>query len=156
MNVAPSCHAGYRYPAEIIGHAVWLYFRFALSFRDIEELLAARGIVLTYETIRQWCLKLGQQFAKEIPLRQPRPGDTWFLDEVFVTIGGQRHYLWRAVDRDGDVLDILMQKHRYKRAVKRFFRKLLKGLRYGPHRIVTDKLRSYGAARKEVARGDTR
>ena len=150
MNIAPSPYAGYRYPAEIISHAVWLYFRFALSFRDIEELLAARGIVLTYETIRQWCLKSGQQFTNEIRRRKGRPGDTWYLDEVFITINGKRHYLWRAVDQDGDVLDILVQKHRDKNAAKRFFRKLLKGLRYAPRRIVTDKLRSYGAARKEV------
>jgi putative transposase len=150
MNTSTNLYAGHRYPAEIISHAVWLYFRFALSFRDIEELLAARGIVVTYETVRQWCLKFGQKFAKEIRHRQPRPGDTWFLDEVFITISGQRHYLWRAVDQDGDVLDILVQKRRDKRAAKRFFRKLLKGLRYAPRRIVTDKLRSYGAARKEV------
>ena len=150
MNASTNPYAGHRYPAEIISHAVWLYFRFALSFRDIEELLAARGIVVTYEAVRQWCLKFGQKFAKEIRNRQPRPSDMWFLDEVFVTIGGRRHYLWRAVDQDGDVLDILVQKHRDKRAAKRFFRKLLKGLRYAPRRIVTDKLRSYGAARKEV------
>jgi len=150
MNVVPSPYSGYRYPAEIISHAVWLYFRFALSFRDIEELLAARGIVLTYETIRQWCLKFGQQFANKIRHQMGRPGDTWFLDEVFITINSERHYLWRAVDQDGDVLDILVQKHRDKRAAKRFFRKLLKGLRYAPRRIVTDKLRSYGAAHKEV------
>jgi len=129
MNASTNPYAGHRYPAEIISHAVWLYFRFTLSFRDIEELFAARGIILTYETVRQWCLKFGQPFANEIRHRQGRPGDTWFLDEVFVTIGGQRHYLWRAVDQDGDVLDILVQKHRDKRAAKRFFRKLLKGLR---------------------------
>ena len=150
MNTSTNPYAGHRYPTEIISHAVWLYFRFTLSFRDIEELLAARSIMLTYETIRQWCLKFGQPFANEIRHRQGRPGDTWFLDELFVTIGGRRHYLWRAVDQDGDMLDILVQKHRDKRAAKRFFRKLLKGLRYAPRRIVTDKLRSYGAARKEV------
>ncbi len=150
MILSPNPYAGYRYPVVIISHAVWLYFRFALSFRDIEELLAARGIVLTYETIRQWSLKFGQQFANEIRHRKGHPGDTWFLDELFITINGESHYLWRAVDQDGDVLDILVQKHRDKRAAKRFFRKLLKGLRYAPRRIVTDKLRSYGAARKEV------
>ena len=150
MNASKNPYSGHRYPAEIISHAVWLYFRFALSFRDIEELLAARGIVVTYEAVRQWCLKFGQPFANEIRRRQGRPGDTWFLDEVFVMIGGQRHYLWRAVDQDGNVLDILVQKHSDKRAAKRFFRKRLKGLRYAPRRIVTDKLRSYSAARKEV------
>ena len=150
MNASKNPYAGHRYPPEIISHAVWLVFRFALSFRDIEELLAARGIVVTYEAVRQWCLKFGQSFANEIRRRQGRQGDTWFLDEVFITINGKRHYLWRAVDQDGDVLDILVQKRRDKQAAKRFFRKLLKGLRYAPRRIVTDKLRSYGAARKEV------
>jgi putative transposase len=150
MNASTHHYAGYRYPAEIISHAVWLYFRFTLSFRNVEELLAARGIGVTYEAVRQWCLKFGQQYAKEIQRRRPRPGDTWYMDEVFITINGVRHYLWRAVDQDGDVLDILVQKHRDKRAAKRFFRKLLKGLRYAPRRIVIDKLRSYGAARKEV------
>jgi putative transposase len=108
MNASTNPYAGHRYPGEIISHAVWMYYRFALSFRDIEELLAARGIVVTYEAVRQWCLKFGQEFAKEIRNRQLRPGDTWFLDEVFITITGQRHYLWRAVDQDGDVLDILV------------------------------------------------
>ena len=150
MNASTNPYAGYRYPTEIISHAVWLYFRFALSFRDIEELLAARGIAVSYEAVRQWCLKFGQQFANKIRHRKGRPGDTWYLDEVFITINGERHYLWRAVDQDGDVLDILVQKHRDKRAAKRFFRKLLKGLRYAPRRIVTDKLQSYGAALKEV------
>jgi putative transposase len=150
MNASTHPYSGHRYPAEIISHTVWLYFRFALSFRNIEELLAARGIVVTYEAVRQWCLKFVQQFANEIRHRKGRPGDTWFLDEVFITINGQHHYLWRAVDQDGDVLDILVQKRRDKRTAKRFFSKLLKGLRYAPRRIVTDKIRSYGAARKEV------
>ncbi len=129
MKTTPNPYSGYRYPAEIISHGVWLYFRFALGYRDVEEILAVRGVAVSYETVRQWCLKFGQKFAKGIRRRQPRPGDTWFLDEVFITINGERHYLWRAVDQDGDVLDILVQKHRDKRAAKRFFRKLLKGLR---------------------------
>jgi putative transposase len=91
MNASTNPYAGHRYPAEIISHAVWLYFRFTLSFRDIEELLAARGIVVTYETVRQWCLKFGHQYAQEIRRRQPRPGDTWFLDEVFITLNGKNH-----------------------------------------------------------------
>lgn len=153
MKTSKNLYAGYRYPSEIIGHAVWLYFRFALSFRDVEELLAARGIALTYETIRQWCLKFGQRFANDIRRRQGRLGDTWYLDEVFIKISKKRHYLWRAVDQDGDVLDILVQKHRNKRAAKRFFRKILKGLHYVQRKIVTDKLRSYGAARKEMIPG---
>jgi len=109
--------------------------------RDVEELLAARGIVVTYETVRQWCLKFGQGFANEVRRRQPRRGDKWHLDEVFITIDGKRHYLWRAVDQEGYVLDILVQSRRNKRAAKRFFRKLLKGLQYVPRVIVTDKLK---------------
>ncbi len=129
---------------------MWLHFRFSLSFGAIKELLAARGIGLSYKTVRQWCRTFGQQYANAIRRRQGRPGDTWYMDEVFITIGGKRHYLWRAVDQDGDVLDILVQKRRDKRAAKRFFRKLLKGLTYAPRRIVTDKLGSYGSARKEL------
>jgi putative transposase len=150
MRSSTNPYAGYRFPPEIIAHAVWLYHRFTLSFRDVEDLLAERGVIVSYETIRQWCLKFGQLFAKGLRRRQGRAGDTWFLDELFVTIGGERHYLWRAVDQDGDVLDILVQSRRDKRAAKRFFVKLLKGLRYVPRVIVTDKLGSYGAARKEV------
>jgi putative transposase len=150
MNQATNPYAGYRYPAEIISHAVWLYFRFTLSFRDIEELLAARGITVTYETIRQWCLKFGQSFANEVRRRLPRPGDKWHLDEMYLKINGKLHYLWRAVDQESQVLDILLQTHRDKRAAKRFFKKLLKGLRYVPRVVVTDKLRSYGAALKEI------
>ena len=150
MKTNSNPYSGYRYPAEIISHAVWLYFRFALSYRDVEEILAARGIVVSYEAVRQWCLKFGQQYANKLRRRRGNLGDTWFLDEVFITINGVRHYLWRAVDQDGDVLDILVQKRRDKRAAKRFFRKLLKGMRYSPRVIVTDKLRSYGAAKREI------
>lgn len=153
MKTTPNPYSGYRYPAEIISHAVWIYFRFALSYRDVKEILAARGIVVTYETIRQWCLKFGQQYANKLRHRRGNLGDTWYMDEVFVTINGERHYLWRAVDQDGNVLDILVQKHRDRKAAKRFFRKLLKGMRYAPRAIVTDKLRSYGAAKKEIMPG---
>jgi len=140
----------HRFPPAIIGHAVWLYFRFALSYRDVEELLAERGIILTYETVRQWCQKFGQADANGLRRRRPRPGDTWHLDEVFITINGQQHYLWRAVDQAGSVLDILVQSRRDKQAAKRFFRKLLKGLAYVPRVVITDKLASYGAAKREV------
>jgi len=150
MKSSRNPYAGYRYPGEIIAHAVWLYHRFCMSFRDVEDLLAERGITVSHETIRQWCLKFGRSYARSLRRWQGRPGDTWFLDEVFVTINGERRYLWRAVDQDGDVLDILVQKRRDKRAARRFFMKLLKGLRYVPRVIVTDKLGSYGAARKEV------
>ena len=153
MKTTSNTYSGYRYPAEIISHAEWLYFRFALSFREVEELLAARGIGLSYETVRQWCRTFGQQFANPIRRRQGRSCDIWYMDEVFIPIGGKWHYLWRAVDQDGDVLDILVQKRRDKRAAKRFFRKLLKGLTYAPRRIVTDKLGSYGSAQKELLPG---
>jgi putative transposase len=127
-----------------------LYFRFALSFRDVEEMLAMRGVSLSYETVREWCLKFGQLYANGLRHKSPRPGDRWHLDEVFLKINGRIHYLWRAVDQDGDVLDILVQSNRDKKAAKKFFRKLLKTLRYVPRVIVTDRLRSYGAAKAEV------
>jgi putative transposase len=140
----------HRFPAEIISHGVWLYFRFCLSYRDVEELLFARGVIVTYEAIRKWCRKFGQSYANEIRHRRPRPGDKWHLDEVFLTINRERHYLWRAVDQDGNVLDILVQSRRNKKAAKKFFRKLLKGCQYVPRVIITDKLASYGAAKREL------
>jgi len=143
-------YRGYRFPPEIISHAVWLYHRFCMSFRDVEDLLAQRGIAVSYEAIRLWCIKFGPEYARGLKRRQGRLGDTWHLDEVFVTIQGQRQYLWRAVDQDGDVIDILVQSRRDRRAAKRFFRKLLKGQGRVPLRLVTDKLRSYGAAHREV------
>ena len=105
-NITAPDFKGYRFPPEIISHAVWLYFRFSLSFRDVEELLAQRGIVVTYETVRQWCLTFGQTYANELRRRRPKYGDKWHLDEMVLTIRGQKHYLWRAVDQDGNVLDI--------------------------------------------------
>ncbi len=119
---------GYRYPPEIIGHAVWRYFRFALSYRDVEELLAERGVLVSYESIRRWALQFGQAYANALRRRRPRPGDKWHLDEVFIRINGETHYLWRAVDQEGHVLDILVQSRRNTRAAKKFFRTLLKGL----------------------------
>src|SRR5215831_6173049 len=146
-------YKNHRFPAEIISHGVWLYFRFCLSDRDVEELLFARGIMVTYEAIRQWCRKFGQQYAHQLRRRRPQPGDKWHLDEVFLTIQGKRHYLWRAVDQDDNVLDILVQSRRNKHAAKKFFRKLLKGLQYVPRVIITDKLKSYGAAKREILPG---
>ena len=143
----------HRFPAEIISHGVWLYFRFCLSYRDGEELLFARGIIVTYEAIRKWCRKFGQQYANELRRRCPKPGDKWHLDEVFLTINGERHYLWRAVDQDGNVLDILVQRWRDKKAAKKFFRELLKGWTSVPRVIITDKLQSYGAAKREILPG---
>ena len=131
---APSYH-GYRFPPEIISHTVWLYHRFGVSFRDVEDLFAQRGITVSYEAIRLWCLTFGSAYARRLRRRQGRLGDIWHLDEVFVTIQGRRHYLWRAVDHDGDVLDILVQSRRDCRAATRFFRKLLKGQERQPGRV---------------------
>src|SRR5215472_6288165 len=119
-------YAGYRFPAEIIGHAVWLYFRFPLGLRMVEELLAARRIIVSHETVRQWARKFGQQFARQIRRRLPRAGDKWHLDEVVLKISGVKHWLWRAVDQTGMVLDVLVQRRRDKGAAKRLLRKLLK------------------------------
>ncbi len=146
-------YAGYRYPSQIISHAVWLYHRFTLSFRDIEELLSARGITVSYETVRNWCDKFGQRYCSQIRKNRGQLGDIWYLDEVFIKINGVLHYLWRAVDQDdqdGDEIDILVQKRKDKKAAIRFFRKLLKGQQAAPIKIVTDKLRSYSAAKKEL------
>jgi putative transposase len=129
---------------------VWLYFRFPLSFREVEELMLARGVLVSYETIRRWCAKFGQAYANGLRRRRPRPGDKWHLDEVFVKINGELRYLWRAVDQHGNVLDILVQSRRNAKAAKRFFRKLLKGLQYVPRVLVTDKLGSYQVAHREV------
>jgi putative transposase len=138
-----------RFPAEIISHCVWLYFRFCLSYRDVEELMMERGVTVSYEAVRYWCRKFGQTYANQVRRRQSRPGDKWHLDEVFLSMHGVRHYLWRAVDQDGNVLDILVQRRRDKQAAKKFFRKLLKGLTYVPRVLVTDKLKSYAAAKRE-------
>ena len=148
MKTKRGCYRGYRFPPEIISHAVWLYHRFCLSFRDVEELLAKRGILVSYETIRQWCRKFGPKYARKLKRRQGRLRDIWHLDELFVNIQGKRHYLWRAVDQDGDVIEILVQRYRNARAAKRFFRKLLKGQGSTPWRLVTDKLKSYGTAHR--------
>src|SRR6201996_805916 len=123
---APPSYAGYRFPAEIISFAVWLYFRFPLSLRHVDEILAACGIAVSHETVRQWGLKFGQAFANQIRRRLPRASDKWHLDEVAVKISGVKHWLWRAVDQDGFVLDILVQSQRNKAAAERLLRKLLK------------------------------
>jgi putative transposase len=137
------------------GYAVaWTNHReILLSYRDVEELLFARGILVMYEAIRKWCRKFGQSYANELRHRRPQPGDKWHLDEVFLTINGTRYYLWRAVDQEGHVLDILVQNRRNKKAAKKFFRKLLKGLPYVPRVIITDKLNSYGTAKQEILPG---
>ncbi|CAL9328392.1 IS6 family transposase ISRH1 [Streptomyces sp. enrichment culture] len=148
-SASPSCK-GHRYPVEVIAHCVWLYFRFPLSFREIEELMLERGVLVSHETVRRWCAKFGQIYANGLRRRRPRPGDKWHLDEVFVRINGELKYLWRAVDADGTVLDVLVQNRRDTAAARRSFRRLLKTTRTVPRVIVTDKLRSYRAAHRQV------
>ena len=129
---------------------MWLYDRFNLSHRDIEDLLAERGISVSYESIRLWCIKFGPRHARRLRRKHPGYGDTFFIDEVFVKIQRKQHYLWRAVDQDGDVVDVFLQTRRDGNAAKRFFKRLLKKHRSEPRRIVTDKLRSYGVAHREL------
>ena len=150
MHIRRSRYLRHRFPPEIISHAVRLYHRYCLSFRDVEDLLAERGIIVSYETIRQWCGKFGPDYARRLKRRQGRLGDTWVLDEVFVAINGQRQYLWRAVDQDGDLIDLLVQPRLDGRAARRFFRTLLKSQRQEPCRLVTDKLGSYRVAHRDV------
>jgi len=140
----------HRFPSEIISHAVWLHHRFCLSFREIEELLAERGGTVPYETVRQWCQKFGPDYARKLKKRQGRLGDTWHIDEVFVPIQGQRQYLWRAVEQDGDCIDILVQRRRNQRAAEQFFRRLLKSHGREPRWLVTNKLRSSHAAHRAI------
>jgi putative transposase len=150
VSDGPPSYKNRRCPVEIISRCVWLYFRFPLSYREVEELMLQRGVIVSYETIRRWCGKFGQAYASSLRRRHPQPGDKWHLDEVFIGINGEQKYLWRAVDADGHVLDILVQGRRDTAAARRFFRKLLKKTGAVPRVIVTDKLRSYGAAHREV------
>ena len=150
---ARSRYAGHRFPAEIISHAIWLYFRFPLGLRMVEEMLAARGIIVSHETVRQWARKFGQALANQIRRRLPSAGDKWHLDEVVIMIAGVKHWLWRAVDQTGIVLDVLVQSRRDKRAAKRLLRKLLKRQGRAPRVMITDKLASYSAAKREVMPG---
>ncbi len=150
MTGPPPSYRGCRFPPEIISHVVWLYHRFGLSVRDIENLLAERGVTVTYEAIRQWCRTFGLDYARRLRRRRGRMGDTWYLDEVFIKLQGRPRYLWRAVDEDGDTTDILAQSRRDRRAALLFFRKLLKGKDCIPRRLITDKLRSYPAACRTV------
>ena len=145
----------YRFPAEIIQYAVWLYFRFNLSHRRddgpfIEDLLAQRGAIVTHESIRLWCNKFGSKYAARLRRKHQGYGDTFFIDEVFVKIDGKQHYLWRAVDQDGEVVDVFLQARRDAKAAKRFFKRMLKKHKGEPRKIVTDKLRSYGVAHREL------
>ena len=149
-NTRHARYARHRFPAEVISYAVWLYFRFPLSPQMVEEMLAARGIAVSHETVRQWALKFGQSFAKQIRRRLPAPGDKWHLDEVVISISGQKHWLWRTVDQHGAVLDILVQSRRNAKAAKRLLRKLLKKQGVAPRVMITDKLASYGTAKREI------
>ena len=146
-------YPGYRHPKVLIGYVVWSYHRFQLSLRDVSEQLMMRGIVISYETIREWSLTFGQTYANEIKRRAPRRGDKWHMDEMCLVMKGKKYWLWRAVDQEGYELDILLQSRKNKEAAKRFFKKLLKGLLYVPRVIITDKLPSYGAAKKEILPG---
>jgi transposase-like protein len=147
----PICYKRHRFPPPIIGHAIWLYHRFTLSLRDIEDLLAERGIQVSYETIRRWVDKFGPANARGLRQLRPKPHPQWHLDEMFVSIGGRRMYLWRAVDQYGDVLEILVQRSRDKRAAMKLMRKLLKRFALAPRTLVTDKWRAYSAAAGKLA-----
>ena len=146
----PISYKRHRFPAEVIRHAVWLYFRFTLSFRDVEELLAQRGIEVSYETIRCWTLKFGPLIAANLRRRRSPPSARWHLDEMVVKIGGRRMFLWRAIDDEGEVLDMLVQRRRNKPAALKLLRKLLKRQGVHPETITTDKLASYRAALRDL------
>jgi putative transposase len=146
----PISYARHQYPPEIIRQAIWLYLRFTLSYRDVEELLAERGLEVSYETVRRWVLKFGPAFARNLRRLRPRPAGIWHMDEMVVSIQGRRTYLWRAVDSEGEILEILVQPRRDKAAALKLMRKLLKKQGFAPSVLVTDKLLSYGAARREL------
>src|SRR5215208_6219501 len=146
----PLSYARHQFPAEVIRHVVWLYLRLTLSYRDVEELLAERGIETSYETVRRWVLKFGPMFARSLRRLRPRPMGTWHLDEIVISIQERRMYLWRAVDSEGEVLELLVQPKRDTEAALRLMRKLLKKQGYAPDVLVTDKLGSYGAARRNL------
>jgi transposase-like protein len=148
--MAPLCYRRHRFPPEIIQHAIWLYLRFTLSYRDVEELLAERGLDVSYETVRRWVLKFGPAIARRLRRSRPRPSDRWHLDEMVVRIAGERMYLWRAVDHEGEVLDMLVQRRRDTRAALRLMRKLLRKQGFAPSLLVTDKLHSYASALRRL------
>ena len=143
-------YSGYRFPPEIIQRAIWLYLRFTLSLRDVEDLLAERGITVSYETVRRWVNHFGPMIASDLRKRRPRPHSTWHLDEVYLKIDGRMVYLWRAVDAEGEILDVLVQAKRDKHAALKLMRKLLKKYGFVPNLLITDDLRSYGAAARDL------
>lgn len=140
----------HRFPPDISSYAVWLYYRFNLSQRDIEDLLSERGVTVSYETIRLGCIKFGSKYARRLRRKHQGFGDTFYIDEVFVKISGKQHYLWRAINQDGEVVDVLVQSRRDGATAKRFFKRLLRNHGGEPRKIVTDNLRSYGVAHREV------
>jgi putative transposase len=146
----PVSYKRHRFPPEVIAHTVWLYFRFPLSLRLAEEMLLERGIVVSYETVRRWAIKFGPEYARRIKRKRPSRHDTWHLDEVVVSIAGEKHWLWRAVDQDGYVLDEIVQARRDTKAAKRLLKRLLKKQGCPPRRMITDKLSSYAAARRQI------
>src|SRR5207302_8164054 len=148
----PISYARHRFPPVVIRHAVWLYLRFTLSYRDVEDLLAERGLEVSNETIRRWVLKFGPAFARSLRRGRPTPHDSWHLDEMVVSIAGRRMYMWRAVDSEGEVLEVLVQPRRDRAAALKLLRKLLKRQGFAPAVIVTDSLRSYSAARRATLR----
>jgi putative transposase len=159
VRPSASLYKRHRFPGEVISHAVWLYYRFLLSYRDVEDLLSERGIAVSDESIRRWCRTFGQTFADGVR-RRPRPGDTWHLDEVVLKTNGQRHWLWRAVDQEGIVLDILGQERRNQAAAEAFQRRVVEGNGYRLQVVITDPLASYppalGARCPERSTGGTR
>ena len=150
MRTPSNLYKHHRFPPDVIQYAVWVYFRFNLSIRDVEDLLAQRGIIVSYEAIRLWVNKFSPKYAKKLKRKHGNFGDTFFIDEVFIKIDGKQHYLLRAVDQDGDVVDVYLQSRRNAVAAKRFFKRLLKSNKGEPKEIVTDKLRSYNVAHREL------
>jgi transposase-like protein len=148
--MSPLSYSGYRFPRDIIQRAVWMYLRVTLSFRDVEELLAERGIAVTYETVRRWVLTFGPAIASRLRAKRPKPHGRWHLDEMFVRVGGKQMYLWRAVDAEGEVLEVLLQAKRDTKAARKLMRKLLKKQGMVPDEWVTDKNPAYGAALREL------
>lgn len=150
MSTSPLSYKRHRFPPQIIAHAVWLYYRFPLSLRHVEEMLLERGVAVSYETIRRWGKKFGPDYARRLRRKQPSRDDIWYLDEVAITIAGEKHWLWRAVDQEGYVLDEIVQTRRNTKAARRLLTRLLKKQGIAPKRMITDKLRSYGAAKRQV------
>jgi putative transposase len=148
--MSPVSYRRHRFPSAVIQHAVWLYLRFTLSYRDVEELLAERGLDISYETVRSWVLKFGPIIARRLRQCRPWPSHRWHLNEMVVRIAGKRMHLWRAVDHEGEILDVLVQRRRDRRAAIKLMRKLLRKQGFAPKTVVTDKLRSYGAAFRHI------